>query len=224
MKTLGSKVRAQTDIREIANDTVPLWFDGLDPKKINFGLAAYGRGYTLADPECNSLGCAFSGPSKPAPCTNFDGVMSLVEIKQLIQQRDLTPRYLADSMIKQITWDDQWIGYDDEVTFAAKKAFADGLCFGGSMVWSVDFLVDGSGSGNDYTSTNPADDPSHEDAATERSDFLVRVKGDFESDCYVDGDCRDTSFPSACDRGYTSMGVDLSTCNSNGGDVSLSGH
>lgn len=27
----------------------------------------------------------------------------------------------------------------DEETFAAKKAWADGYCFGGTMVWSIDF-------------------------------------------------------------------------------------
>jgi chitinase len=39
VKALGKLVRGQADIREISIDIVPLWFDGLDPKKINFGLA-----------------------------------------------------------------------------------------------------------------------------------------------------------------------------------------
>jgi chitinase len=145
VKALGKLVRGQADIREIANNTVPLWFDGLDPAKINFGLAMYGRGYTLANPSCNQLLCPFSGPSNRAPCTDFPGVMSLLEIQQLIKRKGLTPQYLSDSMMKQITWDDQWIGYDDEETFAAKKAWADSRCFGGSMVWSIDFQVAGSG-------------------------------------------------------------------------------
>ena len=145
VKALGKLVRGQADIREIANDTVPLWFDGLDPKKINFGLAMYGRGYTLADSSCNQPLCSFEGPSKPAPCTNSPGVMSLLEIQQLIKKRGIQPQYNKDMMMKQITWDDQWIGYDDEETFAAKKAWADGKCFGGTMVWSIDFQVQGSG-------------------------------------------------------------------------------
>ncbi|KAI8310233.1 Chitotriosidase-1 [Colletotrichum sp. SAR11_240] len=135
---LGKKVRGQADIQEISKNTVPLWFDGLNPAKLNFGLAMYGRGYTLADPSCSDLLCPFSGPSNPAPCTNFEGVMSLVEIEQLIKRRNIKPKYLADSMMKQITWDDQWIGYDDEETFAAKRSFADGLCFGGTMIWPDD--------------------------------------------------------------------------------------
>ncbi|ESZ99230.1 oviduct-specific glycoprotein [Sclerotinia borealis F-4128] len=140
--TLGKIVRGQADIREIRNNTVPLWFDGLDPKKINFGLALYGRGYTLTDPSCNSLQCSFSGPSKPAECTNSEGVMSLSEIKRLAKERNIKPNYLEESMMKELTWDDQWIGYDDEETFAAKKKVANSLCFGGTMVWSIDFQDD----------------------------------------------------------------------------------
>lgn len=39
IKTLGSIVRGQTDIREIYDDTLPLWFDASEPSKMNFGLA-----------------------------------------------------------------------------------------------------------------------------------------------------------------------------------------
>lgn len=139
VKTLGSIVRGQADIREIYNDTLPLWFDALDPAKINFGLAYYGRGYTLTDPACNYIGCSFSGPSLPGPCTNYAGVLSLVEIESYIKTKNLVPELLKASMMKQITWDDQWIGYDDSDTIALKKQWASGLCFGGTMIWSVDF-------------------------------------------------------------------------------------
>lgn len=112
VKTLGKQVRGQADIQDISNNAVPLWFDGLDPKKINFGLAMYGRGYTLADKSCNSLLCSFTGPSKKGECTDSDGVMSLGEIQDLIKSKSLKPTYLKDSLMKQITWDDQWVGYD----------------------------------------------------------------------------------------------------------------
>ena len=122
IRTLGSIVRPQTDIREINNDTLPLWFDGLNPAKINFGLAYYGRGYTLAGPSCASMGCKFNGPSDPGLCTNFTGIMSNIEIETIIRERGLVPELLSDPMVKQITWDDQWIGYDDTDTIALKTA------------------------------------------------------------------------------------------------------
>jgi chitinase len=46
--TLSQTLRGQADIREIHDGTLPLWYDGLNPSKINFGLAWYGRGYTLS--------------------------------------------------------------------------------------------------------------------------------------------------------------------------------
>ncbi|KAL3428232.1 hypothetical protein PVAG01_01741 [Phlyctema vagabunda] len=154
----GKIVRGQADIREIANNTLPLWFDGLDPQKINFGLAMYGRGYTLADPSCNTLECRFSGPSKPGPCTNTEGVLSLSEIKRIAKERSIEPEYLEDSMMKQLTWDDQWIGYDDDETLAAKKEFADSLCFGGTMVWSIDFQFDKYYEPDDSDDSDDSDD------------------------------------------------------------------
>lgn len=139
VKTLGSIVRGQSDVHEIFNDTLPLWFDALTPDKINFGMALYGRGYTLADAKCATIGCPFTGPSLPGPCTNFEGVLSLIEIQSYIKTKGLVPILLPGPMMKQITWDNQWIGYDDVDTISMKKQFASGLCFGGTMVWSVDF-------------------------------------------------------------------------------------
>lgn len=48
-------------------------------------------------------------------------------------------------MMKALVWGDQWIGYDDAETIAMKKAWADGQCFGGTMVWSIDFQAGNSG-------------------------------------------------------------------------------
>lgn len=126
VKTIGALVRAQTDLRDITNNTLPLWFDKLDPAKVNLGLAYYGRGFTLAEKLCNYIGCAFSGPSKPVPCTNFEGVMSHREIKQLIKEKGLTPTLILEV---QVTWHDQWIEYDDMNRMAAKIRMANSLFF-----------------------------------------------------------------------------------------------
>lgn len=73
--------------------------------------------------------------------------MSLTEINQfLVKEQGIKPRLNSDSMMMEITWDDQWIGYDDEKSFELKRQFADNLCFGGTMYWSIDFNS-GSGEG-----------------------------------------------------------------------------
>ncbi|KAI9712955.1 MAG: hypothetical protein M1812_006702 [Candelaria pacifica] len=180
--TLGSIIRPQTDLREITNDTVPLWFDKLTPSKVNLGLAYYGRGFTVPDPKCAYPGCAFSGPSKAAPCTNQAGVMSnrgklifqsarvlnlliqRLEISQIIASKGLYVELLKDPAIKMISWDDQWIGFDDADTIALKTSFANSVCMGGTMIWSVDF-DSGAGSGDtpsppsNSTSASPSGPP-----------------------------------------------------------------
>ena len=147
VKQIGKVVYGQTNIPEIYNWTLPLWYDGVNPAKINLGLAYYGRGYTLADSSCNHVGCAWIGTSRPAPCTDFGGVMSLREIETLIPQVGVKPRLLAADMMKELTWSNQWIGYDDLETIAMKKQWASSHCFGGTMIWSVD-LYSGAGSGD----------------------------------------------------------------------------
>jgi hypothetical protein len=95
--------------------------------------------YTLSDPSCRTLGCPFSGPNKPGKCTNSAGVLSLVEIKQMIQKGEARSNLLEGAAMKELVWDDQWVGYDDEETVAMKTRFANNQCFGGLMAWSVDF-------------------------------------------------------------------------------------
>lgn len=79
---------------------------------------------------------------------NTSGVMSARDIEDVIKENKLTPKLLKASMMKQITWVGQWIGYDYE-TIAINKKWADGLCFDGTMAWSIDFSNDnGAGSSN----------------------------------------------------------------------------
>lgn len=62
------------------------------------------------------------------------------EIQVLIQQRGLAPQFLSDKLIKQISWDNQWIGYDDADTISLKTSWADQNCLGGTVYWSVDMV------------------------------------------------------------------------------------
>lgn len=131
-------VQPHTDIREIEKVTAALWADHLDPKKLNLGLSYYGRGYTLADRSCPRSGCKVSGPSKSGLCTNTAGLLFNIEINDIIKQRGLKSESVPNTMSKQISWDDQWIGFDDEETMAQKTDWAAERCFGGTMIWSLD--------------------------------------------------------------------------------------
>ena len=137
---LGASVRAQSSILDIANDILPVWFDSVDPSKINLGIPYYGRGYTLSNTSCTDIGCPYTGSSLPGPCTQSPGVLALREIDQIIKAKNLTSKLIHDEMVKQITWDDQWIGYDDRDTIGMKMKWGDEHCLGGPAVWSIDFF------------------------------------------------------------------------------------
>ncbi|KAI9646511.1 hypothetical protein NHQ30_004504 [Ciborinia camelliae] len=150
--SLGAFVRPQTSIPDITSAISPLWFAGVDPSKLNLGLAAYGRGYALSNPACNDIGCPYNGLSLPGPCSTEDGILSMREIAVLIQREGLRPTWVGSSAaaggatgVKQIVYGGgrQWMGYDDEETWGLKMAYADELCIGGTAVWSLDLQVVG---------------------------------------------------------------------------------
>ena len=162
VKTLGSRVRPQTDITEIEKNLKPLWFDGVDPAKIVMGLAYYGRTYTLADANCGKMGCSFI-PDKggaAGSCTNSPGVLSNREIKRIIKDEGITPYLNETAMVKYFTYQgNSWVGYDDAETYAMKESFANQYCLGGIMIWSIDFDDEtgvGLGAANDYKSPESA--------------------------------------------------------------------
>lgn len=132
-------MRAQTAITDIDSCMLPLWYDGVPPFKINLGIAYYGRGFTLSDERCRDIGCPYTSGSKPGPCTGSSGLLSLREITQLVNNKVATPKLLPDLMIKQISWEDQWIGYDDQETIIMKEKWGDEHCLGGTAIWSIDF-------------------------------------------------------------------------------------
>ncbi|KAF2742345.1 glycoside hydrolase family 18 protein [Sporormia fimetaria CBS 119925] len=139
VKALGSIVRPQTDITEIYRNFKPLWFDGVDPSKINMGLAYYGRTYTLTDASRGTMGeCGFDGPGAKGECTDSAGVLSNREIQSIIKNEGLTPYLNETAMVKYVTYaGNSWVGYDDEETLAMKESFANSLCLGGLMIWSL---------------------------------------------------------------------------------------
>ncbi|KJR82025.1 uncharacterized protein SPSK_02915 [Sporothrix schenckii 1099-18] len=146
-------VRGHTDAEEIYKDIIPLSFDGLDFRKINFGMAIYGRGFTLADPKCRAMDgtCSWTGGNEAGICTDFSGVLSYDEIQQKIldaqRQNRAGPTLDPTTMMKYLTWGDKqqnWIGYYDQETWQLKKTnLADKYGFGGTLFWSVDFMGQG---------------------------------------------------------------------------------
>jgi hypothetical protein len=121
-------------------------FTTVDPKKVNMGMARYGRGYTVKDKSCMNIGCEFAGGNKAGNCTNVPSSLSNEEIRRIINEKGLETEFVKDHGVKIARWDDQWIAFDDYETFELRKDFANDKCFGGVFIWTIDYT--GRGSGN----------------------------------------------------------------------------
>jgi chitinase len=74
----------------------------------------------MSDPSCLAAGCPFSGGGNPGPCTNTSGILSAVEIREVVAA-GATVTLDPVAAVKIITWDsNQWVSYDDAETMALK--------------------------------------------------------------------------------------------------------
>ncbi|KNG46052.1 glycoside hydrolase family 18 protein [Stemphylium lycopersici] len=136
----GSTIRPHTDLAEIDAALNLLSSTNIAPRKINLGIANYGRGFTVAGKDCMYYGCESAGPSKAGSCTKEQGLLSACEIGRIIQEKNLTPQLIKGGAgAKEITWDDQWISYDDADTLALKLELANKHCLGGTSLWAIDY-------------------------------------------------------------------------------------
>ena len=137
---LGPNIKPHTDLKEIDTALELLWSAKVSPQKVNLGTANYGRGYTVVDRNCMYYGCQFSGPSKAGSCSNQEGTLSACEIRRIIAQKGLTPTIIfGGAGVQQISWDDQWVGYDDKETLNLKLGLANDRCLGGTALWAIDY-------------------------------------------------------------------------------------
>lgn len=119
----------------------------MTPGKVVLGLGFSGRSFTLFNPTCRTPGCLFSGGGNAGSCSKAIGILAYAEIDRLITDSNLRPTFDKDAAVNYISWNsDQWVPYDDVVTFQIKKQYASGLCLGGAMIWAID---QGKGKTND---------------------------------------------------------------------------
>ncbi|KAH6669729.1 glycoside hydrolase superfamily [Plectosphaerella plurivora] len=136
------KIQTHSNLTEIDNTLDLLWHEGVQPSQVVFGLAFYGRSFTLADPACTIPGCPIAGTGKPGSCIETPGILSIREIADLVDGQRLTPSFDKVAGMKWISWGNQWVSYDDEDTISIKTEFASKRCLGGTMVWALDYDID----------------------------------------------------------------------------------
>ncbi|TGO46552.1 hypothetical protein BCON_0318g00020 [Botryotinia convoluta] len=133
----GNFLNAHTNLTEITTALELLWKNHINPSKVNLGLAFYARSFAMLDPSCSAPGCRFSSGGNAGRCTNSVGTLSNAEIADRIKENGLTSIHYVDAAVKIITWDDQWVAYDDAETYQQKVDLARSQCLGGIMVWAL---------------------------------------------------------------------------------------
>lgn len=138
-KFTGPYLEGHTNITEIENGLSLLWRYDVKPENVVFGLAFYGRSFTMSDASCYKPGCTFSTSGLPGSCTNTGGILSYSEIVSRNSSLDVSTYYDEASTVKYNVFEgSQWISYDDEQSFADKKRFISSHCLSGVMIWAID--------------------------------------------------------------------------------------
>ncbi|KAH8820662.1 chitinase [Xylogone sp. PMI_703] len=134
---IGAFVNAHTNLTEIDESLKLLWRNNISPDKVVLGLGFYGRSFALADPSCTAPGCPFSGAATAGRCTASAGTLSYSEIVNTVIPQGAAVTLDVDAAVKIVTWDGNWVSYDDADTLQLKIDYANSVCLGGTMVWAV---------------------------------------------------------------------------------------
>ena len=116
------------------------WRVDISPADIVIGFGFYGRSFTLSDSKCTTPGCPFSGASDPGPCTATAGILGYYEILDILKaDPSIQPVHnTTDAVMYFVFQDYQWISFDNAETFQQKVDWANGVRFGGAMIWASD--------------------------------------------------------------------------------------
>ncbi|KAJ6492287.1 hypothetical protein C8R45DRAFT_990838 [Mycena sanguinolenta] len=112
---------------------------GVDPARM-VRIGFYGRSFQLVSSSCTDPGCAFAGAAPAGPCSGNPGTLMFSEIQTIVHSVG-TDQLVFDEKdaVKYLVYNSvDWVSYDDAQTFAMKLQFANDICVGGTMVWSLD--------------------------------------------------------------------------------------
>ncbi|KAM3508938.1 hypothetical protein MY10362_000908 [Beauveria mimosiformis] len=136
-KWTGPWANSHTNLTEIQSGLDLLWRNDISPKKVTIGMSYYSRSFTLADPSCNGVGCRVSSAGAAGRCSGTAGVLLHPEIQEVVSEKGLAPVLHRDAAVKTVSWDNQWVSFDDAVTWRLKANHLRSQCIEGFMVWAI---------------------------------------------------------------------------------------
>lgn len=125
---------------EVISEGLNYWLaQGFPREKLIFGIPAYGRSFTLADPSKTAVGSPASGPGLEGQYTREKSFLSLYEICQYQQQgwTTVTDPFHAIGSYAYGGSPTQWVGWDDIDQIIYKVNFAMQQNLGGIMTWEL---------------------------------------------------------------------------------------
>lgn len=85
----------------------------------------------MASSTCLQAGCPFTSGGSPGPCTATSGILSDIEIRDVIAS-GATVTLDQEAAVMIVTWDGtQWVSYDNHETLQIKIDYANSVCLGG---------------------------------------------------------------------------------------------
>ncbi|KAF3229694.1 hypothetical protein TWF106_000082 [Orbilia oligospora] len=212
---IGPYVYGHTNLTEIGAALDLLLRNDVKMQNVVMGMGFYGRSYTLSDISCYKPGCVFLDGGVPGECSKTSGVLTYREIQARKHRlNDLREYYDGDETgVKYMVYDgDQWISYDDEDTFEAKRKFMSKNCMGGVMIWAIDqdtedFSALSALIGEDFLGSGLLDGG----PLTNREKKLIRreFSGFTGDDCYITRQCAGIGVPdnafNTCKAGYVAI-------------------
>lgn len=157
----GSCLRSHVNLTETMSALSMITKAVVPADKIVVGVSSYGRSFKMSTAGCIGPSCTFTGPQSgadPGRCTNTSGLLSNAEIMEILaSDKSAKAWYDTESNTDIMTWKDtQWVSYLSNVTVESRKAFYQGMNFGGWAEWAIDLESFAGGNAND---TSPPDPP-----------------------------------------------------------------
>uniref|UniRef100_A0A3Q3NIG6 Acidic mammalian chitinase n=1 Tax=Mastacembelus armatus TaxID=205130 RepID=A0A3Q3NIG6_9TELE len=108
---------------------------GAPTQKLNLGLAAYGRSFTLSS-SSTDVGAPANGTGEEGCYTGEEGFWAYYET--CLYTEGTTLHWITDQKVPYAITENQWVGFDDKNSLDIKVSYLKTNNIGGAFVWSLD--------------------------------------------------------------------------------------
>ncbi|KAG9527076.1 hypothetical protein KCV07_g513, partial [Aureobasidium melanogenum] len=151
-----------------------------------------------------------------SPCTATGGYLGFYEIQEILKQ-GAKPVHDTEAAVNYLVFDnDQWISFDDKVTFKQKSDWANTMGIGGSLIWASDLDNDKYSAhaallGRTINPTSSLQDIDDLKQQAQHLSLTASIKGQTGEQCYKHtGRCMnlndEQAMSDACGAGFTVVG------------------